>query len=132
MSCRPTRQALPGIPIGHRQRAALEEIHGTGKARRSRGLVHVIQRDGRRPDGRRGQDVVCVKGRGELGFDAPLLGQGIKILACRHPLASQNARAHVLVQRQIRLVTEVPNHAIAFGSDDGPGALGELGKGQGQ
>src|SRR6266571_6009820 len=24
-----TRQAVPGQPIGHRQRAALEEIHGT-------------------------------------------------------------------------------------------------------
>jgi len=92
-----TRQAVPGQAIGHRQRAALEEIHGTSKARRGRGLVHVIQRNGRRPDGRRGQDVEGVKGRGELGFDAPLLGQGIELLARRHPLPSQNARAHVLV-----------------------------------
>jgi hypothetical protein len=51
-----TRQALLGKPIEHRQRATLEEIHGTGKAPPSRCLVHVIQRDGRRPDGRRGQD----------------------------------------------------------------------------
>jgi hypothetical protein len=101
-----TRQVLLGKPIEHRQRATLEEIHGTGKAPPSRRLVHVIQRDGRRPDGRRGQDVEGVKGRGELGFDAPLLGQGIEILARRHPLPSQNARAHVLVQRQHHLVTE--------------------------
>jgi len=69
-----TRQAVLSKSIGHRQRAALEEMHGTGKARRCRGLVHVIQRNGRRPDGRRGQDVEGVKDRGALGFDVPLLG----------------------------------------------------------
>ena len=64
----------------------LEEIHGTGKARRRRSLVHVLQRDGRRPDGRRGQDVVGVKGRGELGFDAPHLGQGMHKAPCGRTL----------------------------------------------
>src|SRR5215475_5406257 len=105
MSCRPLGRSSSVNPLSTVS-ATLEEIHGTGKAPPSRRLVHVIQRDGRRPDGRRGQDVEGVKGRGALGFDAPLLGQGIEILAHRHPLPSQNARAHVLVQRQHHLVTE--------------------------
>src|SRR5215470_17310403 len=112
------RHAVRREAAGNREAAEAEVVARPCEVRRGARLIGALDRDRRGLRGRRQDRVDTAEGRREFALVVLALRQRQEVIARRDALAQLDARPHVRVGRQGRIVDEMADEPIALGADD--------------
>src|SRR5215470_12877179 len=118
------RHAVRREAARNREATETEVVTRAREVRRGARLIGAVDRDRRGLGGRRQDRVDAAEGRCELALVVIALRQRQEIVARRDGLAELDARPHVRIGGQRRIVDEMADETIAFGADDRAGGLG--------